>query len=777
MMELPDDVLSRSTLGCGARDALQLAGACRAVLSVVTVTACRLFATIFASPDLPVCLLESRPRLLTLLDCARSADPERVRETFAWAAAFGFTACLYRLAFTWKGNPDALLDRRSLAGTTPLCGAARHCQSGAVAALLQLRADADRPDKGGHTPLFWAAQSGDVASVRQLLECGAAPTRTNKRGESPLGAVLHFHDGITANQLAALRLMARALDPTQRCSAPAVRVLLAACEASSGPCVAALLDAGVGPAGGGLVADPAAAAAGAAAPAAAAYAPALSAAVAAARRTASPAPAGAGSGGAGLVVSAAPLSQRPPAAPQRPRSARAGGAGGGGSTGSTALAEVGTRETTPLLIACGKGSCDIVQLLLEQSEHCRSCINATLPSGKSALYLAAERGDARICARLLGAGASIDVATCGGRSALYVAVEFGHLEAVQAICEHAEVHHLTQPTPKGLCPVLLAERRGRPALIAPLLLCYQRQVRRRLLTHGLGDADDNVSHPYLTALCVRYKEQLFHEGGGGAAEPPLDPPEQLRGVSQTARVARWRPKRSASTEPPSRAPPGGERCPARRSPRSAHSRLQRPLRVAGLLASEGGGTAEGGCSSQLPAAQVDESGASGRAAAQPRPGRSRRPEPEAVGSQQRPGSAAAGGREASGRQPRGSAAAQRRPASAAASSRRRQSGGSERRRGGQAARTTVDELWQAALRAHIPEVDAAPPVVAPVGHAASWSCARQREEGVAIEADDAMEELLAGYLSAGDEQPVGEPGGGSTRLACNADMYSDCSED
>ena len=58
-------------------------------------------------------------------------------------------------------------------------------------------------------------------------------------------------------------------------------------------------------------------------------------------------------------------------------------------------------------------------------------INLTLASGKSALHLAAEKGDARVLRLLLAAQAQLDAATSTGRSALHVAVEHDYEQAVQ----------------------------------------------------------------------------------------------------------------------------------------------------------------------------------------------------------------------------------------------------------------------------------------------------------------------------------------------------------
>jgi hypothetical protein len=150
---------------------------------------------------------------------------------------------------------------------------------------------------------------------------------------------------------------------------------------------------------------------------------------------------------------------------------------------------------------------EILKLLLD-SKACSSLVNFTLPSGKSALHIAAERGDHRACDKLLSAGASLDVLTCGGRSALYAAVEHVDPETVEIICSHAEVRHLKHQTPGGVSPISLAERRGKVTLILPMLRCYQRQVKARQASKKPASGGDVVDS-YLAGLCLRYQEQLL----------------------------------------------------------------------------------------------------------------------------------------------------------------------------------------------------------------------------------------------------------------------------
>merc|ERR1719253_1875650 len=67
-------------------------------------------------------------------------------------------------------------------------------------------------------------------------------------------------------------------------------------------------------------------------------------------------------------------------------------------------------ELPPLHRAAVKGLAPIVEVLLEHLPN--ADVHLALPSGKTALYLAAEKGWARVAALLLAAGASLEVRTC-----------------------------------------------------------------------------------------------------------------------------------------------------------------------------------------------------------------------------------------------------------------------------------------------------------------------------------------------------------------------------
>ena len=211
-------------------------------------------------------------------------------------------------------------------------------------------------------------------------------------------------------------------------------------------------------------------------------------------------------------------------------------------------------EETPLLVALNSGFSEVAELLLTD-RRAASGINLALPSGKSALHLAAERGDARLLAMLLRQKAQLDAVTSSGRTALHLAVEHDYEQAVRVLCQHeaTKVQHLVQETPNGASPVCLAERRGKPGLILPMLRCYHRQLRERFLAGKLQDVHDRVSDPQLTALCLKYRDTLFlseencgskpvTQAGKVAAMrlvPEVVPEDKLRRYQRVLEKTRW----------------------------------------------------------------------------------------------------------------------------------------------------------------------------------------------------------------------------------------------
>merc|ERR1719421_1666782 len=113
-------------------------------------------------------------------------------------------------------------------------------------------------------------------------------------------------------------------------------------------------------------------------------------------------------------------------------------------------------ELPPLHRASVKGMAAIVEVLLEHLPN--ADVHLALPSGKTALYLAAEKGWARVAALLL---------------------------AARALAAVADVHHLLAPTGGGATAISAAEKRG-TAVLVPLLECYHRQVRKRAALRQFG---------------------------------------------------------------------------------------------------------------------------------------------------------------------------------------------------------------------------------------------------------------------------------------------------
>ncbi|CAJ1386415.1 unnamed protein product [Effrenium voratum] len=462
--DLSDDVLSRVLLHLAARDALPFAAASRAMRVAADATARRVYAQAFGCAELAASfapgLAQGRAKLFARLDRARSPNPQCVRETFAWAAGFGYCSFLSSTAKlasdAWPpAAREALLNGRPQGGP-PLWRAAKRRQPKALALLLELRADAES-SRGGTTALFWCARHGDVSAVELLLSAGASPLLVAKEAnagnghtgprypaECALSAALQAPmERPSSERLRAMQLMAQSLSSAQREEGAACRALLTACDAGAASYVSVLVECHIG------------------------------------------------------------------AVPQGAQGAQ-------------------TEEETPVLVALSRGFSEVAELLLLKDPRAAGFVNAALASGKSALHLAAERGD-KVLPLLLKARASLDAATSSGRTALHLAVEHDQEQALQVLCAHpgTKVRHLLQQTPNGASPICLAERRGKPSLILPMLRCYHRHLRERYLAGKLGDAGDRISDPSLTAMCLKYRDTLFLNDGEAAAKV----------VSQSAKVA------------------------------------------------------------------------------------------------------------------------------------------------------------------------------------------------------------------------------------------------
>jgi ankyrin repeat protein len=100
-----------------------------------------------------------------LIDAARNEDSERLRSLLAQGA-----------------NPN----EQQADGATALHWAVHRGDSESVLALLSAGANVNQVNRLGASPLFVAARNGDGALIRQLLEAGAEPDLALQLGETPL---------------------------------------------------------------------------------------------------------------------------------------------------------------------------------------------------------------------------------------------------------------------------------------------------------------------------------------------------------------------------------------------------------------------------------------------------------------------------------------------------------------------------------------------------------------------------------------------------------------
>lgn len=288
----------------------------------------------------------------------------------------------------------------------------------------------------------------------------------------------------------------------------------------------------------------------------------------------------------------------------------------------------------------------------------------------------------------------------------------GHADVVRVLCDHesARVRHLLQQTPNGVSPLTLAERRGKPSLIVPLLRCYHRNLRRRYLAGKLGDAGDNVSDQHLTTLCLKYREHLFRESDW---EQAGDSPSQAWGISQAARLARIKMSEPTADETVSESLDFGKK--------QRHDRVLSQATWNGMDAN----VQRRSLRAQMDLPACDAPAASRRSASARR---SSAPAPEAISASRRPW---------------GSSAPRDRPSSC-----------SGIRSSGIVARGPSAHLLQAARPESGAYSDASSPSSSPPGlvlprvsSGGRGLFSGRHREVEALAADDAMEELMADFLS------------------------------
>jgi ankyrin repeat protein len=131
-------------------------------------------------------------------------------------------------------------------------------------------------------------------------------------------------------------------------------------------------------------------------------------------------------------------------------------------------------QDPPLYVAASLDKC----FFFDQLVRCGvSTVNdVSQKTGKSALFIAAEKGHINSVRALLNLKASIGTLSATGRNCLHAAVEKDHTDIVELLCEHAVTDDILHPNSSQISPFTLAENRGRIGMITAMLECYKRTV-------------------------------------------------------------------------------------------------------------------------------------------------------------------------------------------------------------------------------------------------------------------------------------------------------------
>ena len=130
------------------------------------------------------------------------------------------------------------------------------------------------------------------------------------------------------------------------------------------------------------------------------------------------------------------------------------------------------RVNSPLILAARRCAPEFIEALLE-SGLC-TVSDKTLKSRKTALYVAAENGNYDCVKALLNAKALVGTVTSSGRNCLHVAVERGHSDIVELLCENATAQDVEQTNSGGVTPYHLAVNRGRLKMAQAMQRCCRR---------------------------------------------------------------------------------------------------------------------------------------------------------------------------------------------------------------------------------------------------------------------------------------------------------------
>jgi ankyrin repeat protein len=121
---------------------------------------------------------------------------------------------------------------------------------------------------------------------------------------------------------------------------------------------------------------------------------------------------------------------------------------------------------TPLIMAAVEGSAGVVRLLLER----RAEVDASTPTGRTALHGAAVSGDQEVVSMLLSSGADSSRKDRDGCSVLMHACHFGRLGMVQQLLQHMRGQGLNETDLIGDTALCYACKKGHVEIVRALLL-------------------------------------------------------------------------------------------------------------------------------------------------------------------------------------------------------------------------------------------------------------------------------------------------------------------
>ncbi|XP_074088140.1 ankyrin repeat domain-containing protein 63 [Macrotis lagotis] len=246
--------------------------------------------------------------------------------------------------------------------------------------------------------------------------------------------------------------------------------------------------------------------------------------------------------------------------------------------------------TRTFLEAMQAGKVHLARFVLDALD--RSIIDCRAEQGRTPLMVAVGLPDPALRARfvrlLLEQGAAVNLRDERGRTALSLACERGHLDAVQLLVQFSGDPEAADAA--GNSPVMWAAACGHGAVLEFLVRSFRR----------LGLRLDRTNRAGLTAL------QLAAARGHGPCVQALTGP-----WGRAAAAAAARARGSASDSPPGR--PGAQPSPERRRP--SPRRLPRPLlarfaRAAGGHGGEAGGGGKGSGRQRAPGGERPEFGRS-----------------------------------------------------------------------------------------------------------------------------------------------------------------------